>query len=128
MSLSYKSLKLRATHIRCEQLITVLAMFIRTSSHCFLVQMSSCCLSSVKLGRERKPRLPTSKVTSDPLCVLPSICSMRSAYRFFFKLCAASCPVPKHKVSSMTQTSCTVSLHTTMLGLWSVVAMWRGNT
>ena len=99
------------------------------NSRCFIVQMSSCCLSSVKLGRERKPQLPTtSRVTSDPLCVLPSICSMRSVYRLFSKLCAASYPVSKHTVSSMTQTSCTVSLHTTMSGLWSVVAMWRGNT
>ena len=62
-----RSLKLRATHIQCEQLITVLAMFIRTSSHCFLVQMSSC-FSSVKLGRERNPRFPTSKVIHCVYC------------------------------------------------------------
>ena len=95
-------------------------------SHCFLLQSSSCCLITWKLGRDRYSQLPTSSVTRVPSGDESAICSIRSAYRLVFWVCASSYPVSKQTVSSITQTSWVTLLHTTMSGRWSVVAMWGG--
>ena len=62
----YRSLKVVGDHIWCELLITVLAMFIRTSSHCFLVQMSSCCLKQCEAGEGEESMASNLKSDQGP--------------------------------------------------------------